>query len=52
MEKGHKGRNKYEDVEKKNAIKEHLNCKFIRIKPDERYFDIDIKIGKIYNHNA
>ena len=50
-EKGHKERKKYDEEERENAIKEHLDCKFIRINPDKENFDMDIEIGKIYNHN-
>ena len=49
-EKGHKGRNEYKELERENAIKEHLDCKFIRINPDEKDFDMYVEIGKIYNH--
>ena len=41
---------KYDKDERKNAIKEYLNCKFIRINPDEKYFYMYVVIHKIYNH--
>ena len=49
-EKRQKDRDEYEEVERKNAIKEHLDCKFIRINPDEKDFDMNIKTGKTYNN--
>ena len=50
-EKGHKDQNEYKEVEKEKAIKEHLNCKFIRINHDEKGFDMYFEIGKICSHN-
>ena len=49
-EKGYADRSKYENIERRNAIIEHLDCKFISINPDENDFDVDIEIGKMYNH--
>ena len=49
-EKGYPDRNEYENTERKNAIIEHLDCKFISISPDENDFDVDIEIDKMYNH--
>ena len=49
-EKGHKDGNEYKKVQRENAIKEHINCKFIRINPDEKDFDMYDEIGKVYNH--
>ena len=49
-EKGHKSRNEYKEVEGENAIKEHLHCKFIRIKTDDNGFNMYVEIGKIYKH--
>ena len=48
-EKGHKDRNEYKEVERENVTKEHVDCKFIRINPDEKDFDMYIGIGKIHN---
>ena len=42
--------NKYKEIQKENAIKEHLDCNFIRINPDEKDFDVYVKMGKIYYH--
>ena len=47
-EKGHKDRNKYKETERQKAIEKDLDCKFIRINPDEKYHTDEI--GKIYNH--
>ena len=49
-EKGYAERNECENTERKNAIIEHLDCKFISISPDENDFDVDIEIDKMYNH--
>ena len=49
-EKGHKNRNEYKEVEREKATKERLDCKFIRINPDEIDFDMYVEISKIYNH--
>ena len=35
---------------RENKIKEELQCKFIRINPDRKDYDIFLKIGKIHNH--
>ena len=31
-------------------MKKDLDCKFIRINPDEKDFDEYLEVGKIYNH--
>ena len=49
-EKENKDINQYKEVERENPIKEHFDCKFIRINPDEKDFDMYAEIGKIYNH--
>ena len=49
-EKRHKDINRYKEDTRENAIKEHVDCEFIRINLDEKSFDIDIEIGKIYNY--
>ena len=33
-----------------DIIKNDLDCKFIRISPDAKDFDIYVEISKIYNH--
>ena len=39
-EEGHKDRDNLKEFERENTIKEHLDCKFIRIKLDEQDFDV------------
>ena len=45
-EKGYKGKNEYKEVEKENALKEDLDCKFIRINPDEKDLICMLKLVK------
>ena len=49
-EKGHKDSEEHKETESQRAIKKELDCKFIRINPDKKDFDIDIDIGEIYSH--
>ena len=35
---------------RENAIKQKLGCKFIRINPDDDKFNINIEIGRIFEH--
>ena len=49
-EKGYKGRDEHKEIEKQKAIAKKLDCRFLRIYPDEKDFDMDIEIGKIYNY--
>ena len=37
------------EVKKLNAIWDYLDCKFIRINPDEKHFDVFVEIGKTYD---
>ena len=39
-EKGHQDRDKRKEIERENDIKEYLDCKFIKINPDEKIFDV------------
>ena len=48
-EKGHKDRNKYKEVERHKAIEKELGCKFIRINPDKKDFDMCVEFGKIHD---
>ena len=50
-ETGHKDQNEYKKVEREKAIKEHFDCKFIRINHDEKCFDMYFETDKICNHN-
>ena len=38
-EKGHKDRNKCKEIERQKAMAKGLDCKFIRVNPDEKDFD-------------
>ena len=38
------------ETDRRKTIEKKLDCEFIRINPDGKYFDIHIEIGKIYNH--
>ena len=48
--KGLKDRNEYKEFERERAIMKYFDCKFIKIGPDEKYFDMYVEIGKICNH--
>ena len=49
-EKGHKDRDKYEEIKRQKAIEKALGCKFIRINPDKKGFDVYVEIRKINNY--
>ena len=49
-EKGHKDRNIDCAIKRKKSIEKELDCKFIRINPDGKDFDVYVEIDKIYNH--
>ena len=49
-ENGRKDRNFDYEIKRQKAIEKELDCKFIRINPDEKDFDMDIHISKIHNH--
>ena len=49
-EKGHTDRKINYEIERKNKVKEKLGCKFIRINPDQKDYDIFVEIGKINNY--
>ena len=49
-EKGHKDRNSEHETERKKEIENELNCKFIRINPDEENFKIFRVQDKIFRH--
>ena len=48
-EKGHKDKDEHRKVYRK-PIEKYFGCKFIRINPDEKEFDMYMDIGKINNH--
>ena len=49
-EKSHKDRNINHEIERKKALERELDCKFIRIDPDEEDFNISKAINEIYGH--
>ena len=50
-EKGHLYRDESKEKQRKNKIKETLECEFIRINPDREKFDVFVEIGKKYDIN-
>lgn len=48
-EDNHKSRNKEYEKERQIEIEKNLNCKFIRVNPDDKQFDIFSFIGDIQN---
>ena len=38
------------EIQKQKALERELNCVFIRINPDEKYFNIFKEINKIHRH--
>ena len=49
-EKWHKDRNKSKEIVNQKAIGKDLDCKFILINPDEKFFHEYLEIGKVDNH--
>ena len=49
-EKGHKDRNINHEIERQKALEHELNCKFIRINPDEENFNINKANNEIFRH--
>ena len=49
-QKGHIDRDEKKENEREEKIKKELGCKFIRINPDAKNYDIFVEIGKIQNH--
>ena len=47
-ELGHTNRNINNEIERQKALEKELNCVFIRINPDEKYFNIFKEINKIH----
>ena len=47
-EPGHNDRNNDDEVERQKAIEKELDCKFIRINPDEENFNIFKTTNKIH----
>ena len=51
-EQRHKDRDKHKEIVRQKVIQKELDCKFIRINPDEQNFHMDIHISRIENHIA
>ena len=49
-EKGHKDRNIDQEIKRQKAIEKEIDCKFIRINPDEENFNIFKAINEIHRH--
>ena len=49
-EKGYTDRDVREENKRGKKIKEDLGCKFTRVNPDKKDFDITVEIDKIHNH--
>ena len=47
---GHTNRNINNEIERQKALEEGLNCIFIRINPNDIYFNIFKEINKIHRH--
>ena len=49
-EKGHKERNIDHEIKRQKALEKKLSCKFIRINPDEKCFNIFKAKNEIFRH--
>ena len=49
-ERGHNNRSEDYEIQRQKAIENELNCRFIRIKPDEQNFNIFKAQNKIFRH--
>ena len=49
-EKGRKDRNINHEIKRKKVLEKRLGCKFIRINPDEDYFNINKANNEIFRH--
>ena len=49
-EKAHLNRNGDEDKKREKEIKEELDCEFSSINPSKERLNINVELGKIYNH--
>ena len=47
-ELGHVDKNRNNEIEEQKALEKELNCVFIRINPDEKYFNAFNEMNKIY----
>ena len=50
-ENGHRDRNSNHRKQRQKEIENELNCKFVRISPDEENFNISTAKHKIFRHN-
>ena len=50
--KGHTDRDEKKENDREEKIKKELGCKFIRINPDAKNYDIFVEIGKIKDYIA
>ena len=49
-EKGRKDRNINYEIKRQKVLEKRLSCKFIRINPDEDYFNINKANNEIFRH--
>ena len=49
-EKGHEDRRIDYEIKKQKAIEKEVSCEFIRINPDEKFFNVFKVINEIYRH--
>ena len=49
-ELGHTYRNINNEIQRQKVLEKEFNCIFIRINPDEKYFNIFKEINKIHRH--
>ena len=49
-ELGHTDRDINKEIARQTAIENNLGCKFIRINPDKKNFNVVVEINKIFNH--
>ena len=49
-ELGHADRDTNKEIARQTATENNLGCRFIRIKPDKKYFNIFVEISKIFKH--
>ena len=49
-EKGHEDRRIDYEIKRQKAIEKEVSCEFIRINPDEKFFNVFKVINEIYRH--
>ena len=49
-EKGHKDRNTNDEIQRQKALEKELDCRFIRINPDEETFNTNKANNEIFRH--